>query len=516
MLIGLAVIVIILLSLVSANTIRRSVESQMQVDGMTLARSLVHQIQDVNLQDGIKIHEIFKGLKEMSEGGIAYISLTDPEGSITVSDMGYSADAVAAASGTEGEASGSSEESEALASQSLNQRVSQDVFNITEPVGNTGYQLNLGLSLVQMNEALNQAMLRLSLYSFAILVFLSATGLVLARWLMKPLKKALIGINSLSNGHLSWQKTTEATDEFGQLDMALSTLTERFRGVLGDSQGVIAELYHAVTQLQESNAGILVATSQVSLANDHVSDEMQVQNHALESLDTANRTLGATFAKMQASVDRVAQRNVQIKGTTDDGQVSLQSLTGAIEKIEGVFSEGTQQIEAMSESFKGISAISDVIGVVANQTNLLALNAAIEAARAGEAGRGFAVVADESKKLAEEVIEASGNINRSVLELQKQVEGVIDKNERVAVEMSTQGILVQSTVEKFSAIAAHVDAASQYVEEVVLDLDHASMDRKHLDQHLVNLQQVSAKVQNISRKARVILCFRTPLKVLKA
>lgn len=503
LLIGIGVLVITILALVSANTIRQSVELQMQTDGTTLAKSLVHQIQAIDLNDGVKIHEMLKSLKEMSSGGIAYISLSNPEGLIMVSDAGYSADAVTAASDTS--ASDASASEAVMDSESLKVKVSEHVFNISEKVADTGYSLNLGLSLVKMNEALQNAMLRLAVYSFLILIALVVIGFILSQWMMKPLKRALLGIQDLSAGNLRWPAAEDRVDEFGQLDKALKSLTDQFKGVLGENQQVTTDLYQAVTQLQEGNAALLLSSESVSGANDQVAQEMIHQQAALEALTEANEVLGETFTTMGESANLVAVRNAEIKETTQISQNSLEQLTSALSQIEGAFSEGTAQIEAMSESFKGITEISDVIGAVANQTNLLALNAAIEAARAGEAGRGFAVVAEEIKKLAEEVIVASDNIHRNVSDLQVQVQAVSDKNANIAIEMSKQGNLVTNTVERFNQILEHVNSASMHIEGLLVHIREAEGDRGQLNQQVKTLQSVSESIHQIEGEIRSAL-----------
>jgi len=450
---------------------------------------------------------MLKALKEMSGDGISYISLTNPEGAIVVSDAGYDVDAVAAAS--DGEVAAEATENETvnatdsvLDQDTLKVKVSEHVFNISEKVADTGYVLNLGLSLVKMNDSLRNAMYRLGIYSSVVLVVIVVVGYLLSQWIMKPLNKALLGINDLSEGNLRWHTGEQRSDEFGQLDQALKSLTGRFKGVLGENQQVTTDLYHAVTQLQEGNAALLLSSESVTAANNQAAREMLLQTAALHSLTDANDVLSRTFNNMETQAETVAKRNDEIRFTTEESQRSLNQLTQALDQIEGAFSEGTAQIEAMSESFKSITAISDVIGTVANQTNLLALNAAIEAARAGDAGRGFAVVAEEIKKLAEEVISASGNINQSMSNLQLQVQRVTDKNLSIETEMQKQGSLVENTVARFNEILLHVNDASTNVKELLGQILTAEGDRHLLNEQISNLQLVSTNIHRIESEIR--------------
>lgn len=84
----------------------------------------------------------------------------------------------------------------------------------------------------------------------------------------------------------------------------------------------------------------------------------------------------------------------------------------------------TEKMQLLEKDFKSIDQLLKTIDSLSGQTNLLALNATIEAARAGEAGKGFAVVATEVKELSNRTKKANEEIQGTISQLQKSLNGL--------------------------------------------------------------------------------------------
>src|SRR5208282_1481072 len=72
---------------------------------------------------------------------------------------------------------------------------------------------------------------------------------------------------------------------------------------------------------------------------------------------------------------------------------------------------------------------------IADQTKLIAFNAALEASSAGEAGKRFGVVAVEIRRLADSVMESTGEIEGKINEIQEAINRLV-----IASEKGSKGI----------------------------------------------------------------------------
>ena len=177
-----------------------------------------------------------------------------------------------------------------------------------------------------------------------------------------------------------------------------------------------------------------------------------------------------TFTTRQSAKD-VQDKFIGTRKAAEEGNQDMEELG----KTSSLCKEAGHEVDAtMAGLMERTAEAKEILGLieeVTDQTTLLALNASIEAAHAGDAGKGFAVVADEIKKLAEQTTEATNNISRIFLELQKQadmavsVDGLIQTNEK-------QTGLIGKVRETFDKIRGDIDEVSQRME-----VQHADMER---------------------------------------
>jgi methyl-accepting chemotaxis protein len=72
----------------------------------------------------------------------------------------------------------------------------------------------------------------------------------------------------------------------------------------------------------------------------------------------------------------------------------------------------------------------EIINSIASQTKLIAFNAALEAASAGESGKRFGVVALEIRRLADSVVESTGEIEGRITEILDAVNRLVMNSEK--------------------------------------------------------------------------------------
>lgn len=208
-------------------------------------------------------------------------------------------------------------------------------------------------------------------------------------------------------------------------------------------------IFHNIRRLKQEMKKLLIAVRDNSHKIDNISVDVCLSvNEVLNSFENIKKAVEDVTegvqkqaVNTQIGTERITELTEEVERVTENvGQIKNKSMTA-----QELNTEGINALEGLKEKFKvnekavtklennigylkdkseSVGDIVHTIKSISKQTNLLALNAAIEASRAGEAGKGFAVVADEIKKLAEQTVQATDNIESIIIEIQEEINRV--------------------------------------------------------------------------------------------
>ncbi len=306
---------------------------------------------------------------------------------------------------------------------------------------------------------------------------------------------------------LTLRAETGGGDEIGQMATV-------FNGMIGGFQEIVSSINQNALQVAGAATQLAAAAKQVNAGS-------QAQSEAVSSS-------AAAIEQVTVSADMVTEGTNEVSGFSRDclsrsqeGNLSLSELFGAIDVTEGAVGSIAESVEVFVKDANNIARLTQQVRDIAEQTNLLALNAAIEAARAGEQGRGFAVVADEVRKLAEKSALSANEIDvvtRSVSQQSEALQSTVKQGvdslrvsqsaaEHVATVMSHAsksvsdtsaglGDIANSVKEQTAAmtdLARNVEQIAQMAEENSLAMDSVSDAALNLQNLAVALQQKVGK-----------------------
>ncbi len=248
-------------------------------------------------------------------------------------------------------------------------------------------------------------------------------GAAAAWWLSRsitgPIAQAVGVAEAVAAGDLSSVVDTDARDETGRLLQALKTMNESLRRVVGE--------------VREGSESIATGSGQIASGTADLSQRTEEQAANLQQTAASMEQLAATVRHSAQTAREASDLASRASATAVQGGVVV-----------------GQVVTTMDDIATASRKIGDIVGVIdgiAFQTNILALNAAVEAARAGEQGRGFAVVAAEVRGLAMRSAASAREIKR----------------------------LIQASVEQVSAGSQLVGAAGRTMQDVVTQVQQASV-----------------------------------------
>ncbi len=359
-------------------------------------------------------------------------------------------------------------------------------------------------------QTFNTVLVALGVFSGLIVVFSLGIVFVMANSINGRLTKLRKSMTALAEGDLTQQVDMNNKDELGELGQTYNTTLVSLRNL-------VEQLHNQSQQVSTATYELSVqARNQVTGSNQQASAIMEITQALQELSQTADNI--ALQATKSAAASENSLKQAQLVSQAADKMAQSQELGRAnvAQTIETLFSlkeqvgaieHHQQELQAQSNDIQRIVGIIDEI---AHETHLLALNAAIEAAGAGQYGDRFAVIAGEVKRLANNSVEATKEVRRSIAGITRAVERSsqsasegVRQAEKATNEASqsdstllTLTELSQEVKTAARAIVSHIDQTATLATGIGVATQQQQIASQQVLQTMLSIEAVTA--QNLS------------------
>ncbi len=271
------------------------------------------------------------------------------------------------------------------------------------------------------------------------------------------------------------EEIEEVLKSLAVINNELNRNFEATHGRIGDIQSANNKVERKTSELLKDSLNIAEGVNTTMMTCDDAREKVNITRAQIQELNTEVKHFEEVLAVNDKSIEKV---------------------TGEITAVKESSAETAKVFGVIHEQMEQITMVMGQMETIAASTTMLALNASIEAARAGEAGAGFAVVASKVQELAVDSNKCSGEVQRVVENMQRQVDatliqmqestGSIDDSLESLTELR-QGF--KALIEKFDVLYQTIEAENSSVSEVEQSFDN-------IQQRISDVRTYTDKNQN--------------------
>jgi methyl-accepting chemotaxis protein len=302
-----------------------------------------------------------------------------------------------------------------------------------------------------------------------------------------PLNQVVESVRSACQGEIGKKVDVKSEDEIG---------------VLASSYNQMLDLIvYLIRQTQESSRRLQQSANDILSATEQQASGSAEQAASISQTTATMEELASTYRQIAENADQVVSMAEASLGSAESGQQAVMNTLEAMETIKSRTQQSANKILALGERSQQIGQVLAIINSIADQTKILALNAAIEAARAGEAGKGFSVVAIEIRKLAESVVESTGEIGSIMTEIQSSANELVMSTEQELKQVQGGVDLAHVTGESLENILEMIEQTTVAAKEI----SAATQQQKSAtDQVVKAMREVAAVAQQTAAGSRQV------------
>ena len=201
-------------------------------------------------------------------------------------------------------------------------------------------------------------------------------------------------------------------NELGEIAGYANLIVDNFVRILGQIRDSAGTVFASSRSLSDASR------RQSVHANEQASDTSRIVQ-TMEEIDSYSQEIGSRAKEVEDAAQRM---RTQI----DAGNTGTATTIETMDAVRSSHAALVEQVQDLDARLRDIWEVVTIITGIARRIRIIAFNATLQASAAGSAGKSFGVVADEIRKLAEETVESTGDIDSRVGQIQAVADTLVE------------------------------------------------------------------------------------------
>ncbi|MFP2903732.1 methyl-accepting chemotaxis protein [Pyxidicoccus sp. 3LFB2] len=302
----------------------------------------------------------------------------------------------------------------------------------------------------------------------------------------RPLRELSGEARRIAEGDLASPRVVPAEDEIWDVSAAFTTMR--------------AHLADVMSQLQRAGAQISATTEEILSTSGRYEAGAAEQASSLDETSATTEELARSARQIAENAGSVAEIAHRTLGAAQQGQGSAEAFLGSMARMRQDNGAIASAVVRLNKRVQQIGKVVEFINEIADKSDLLALNAELEGTKAGEVGRGFSLVAAEMRRLAENVLESTKEIEGLIEEVREASAAAVSATEGGVRAVETGTNLAQQVSESLRQIVDLAGQTSDAVRTISLATQQQQTGTDQLADTMADILRITQQSLNATKQ----------------